>query len=122
LVGLLVYGGRIFDLDPNLDEDRWTCVNAIGQAGTQERMLGAFKKVKLFPFTRACLQDESVRHEISVCVDGAADGEADPEASFFLDVEKRNHAACDAWGELRYKAAQNLHKDLRQLRRKYCTS
>jgi hypothetical protein len=27
-------------------------------------MLGAFKKVKLFPFTRACLQDESVRHEI----------------------------------------------------------
>jgi hypothetical protein len=113
MVGLLVFGGCIFDLDPNLDEDLWTCVNAIGQAGTKERILGAFKKDGLCPFTRACLQDKNVLHEIILCVDGAGDDEADPEACFYLDVEKIKHATCDAWKELRYNAAQTLRKDLR---------
>jgi hypothetical protein len=57
-------------------------VNAIGNAGSREWMLGAFEKVGLYPFMRNCLQDENVHHEIIVNVVGDADNAANPKASF----------------------------------------
>jgi hypothetical protein len=56
-------------------------------------MIGAFKKVGLCPFTRARLQDENVRHDNFVHVDGDDDDGEDTEASFYFDVKNRNHSA-----------------------------
>jgi hypothetical protein len=52
-------------------------VNAIGNVGSLERMIGAFQKVGVCPFTRQCLQDESVCHAIIINVDGDADDGGD---------------------------------------------
>jgi hypothetical protein len=65
--------GRIFDLEPYLDHERWICVNAIGNVGS-------------LPFTRQHLQDDNACHEIIANSDGVTDAGANLEASFYLDV------------------------------------
>jgi hypothetical protein len=96
MVGLLVFGARIFDLELDLDDVCWMRVNAIWNAGTLERMIDALEKVGLCPFTIECLQDENVHHDIIITVDGDADYAADPEALLYFDVDRINRSACDA--------------------------
>jgi hypothetical protein len=49
-----VGGGRIYYLEPDLDHGRWMNV------GSLERMIGAFEKVGLCPFTKQYLQDKNM--------------------------------------------------------------
>jgi hypothetical protein len=53
-----------------------------------------WKLIGIAPFTRECLSDSQVRHEIVVDQEGTIDVDADPLTTKLLQIETLNKAAC----------------------------
>ena len=52
-----------------------------------------WRKLGFFPFTRKCLQDSKVKHEVVVLDDGTIDIDADPTTVVLMEFEKENKQA-----------------------------
>lgn len=85
-IWLLLFGGVV---SPTL-----TLENAFESAFNRQENLWAWKKVGACPFTRACLQDSKVRHEVVLDETGAIDVDADPVAMQLLALEDKNKVCC----------------------------
>ena len=51
------------------------------------------KKLGFSPFTRSCLEDTKVKHELIIRADGTIDETADPNTFVMLALEEENKAA-----------------------------
>jgi len=89
LIGLFVYGG----VDPVTNEEY---ENAFQAGFSKERNLSAWAKVGAAPLTRACLDDEQVRH------DGGTQDEQDPMSAHLRTIQSKNDHAVFCLNTLSY--------------------
>ena len=89
-IPLLVFGG-----DYTNDEGVVLCrlESAFDEAFSFERNQEVWKKLGFYQFTRACLLDAKVKHEVVVLADGTIDLEADPLALVLMRYENENKEA-----------------------------
>ena len=91
-IPLLVFGG-----DYTNNEGVVLChlESAFDEAFSFERNqeVWKWKKLGFCPFTRACLLDAKVKHEVVLLADGTIDIEADPQSTILIEFEKENKEA-----------------------------
>ena len=89
-IPLLVFGG-----DYTNDEGVVLCrlEGAFDEAFSFDRNQQVWRKLGFYPFTRACLLDAKVKHEVVVRADGTIDLEADPLAHVLMKYENENKEA-----------------------------
>ena len=58
-----------------------------------EKNKQVWKKLGFSPFTRSCLEDTKVKHELIIRADGTIDETADPNTFVMLALEEENKAA-----------------------------
>ena len=73
--------------------------HAFDRAFGVERSREVWRKIGISPFTRNCLQNSNVAHELIMLEDGTIDLEADPSTVALIDIERKNHAAVNALNE-----------------------
>ena len=74
--------------------------SAFDEAFSFDRNQEVWKKLGFYPFTRACLLDAKVKHEVVVLADGTIDLEADPLAHVLMRYENENKEAVAKINEL----------------------
>ena len=86
-IPLLVFGGLVDGNNIGLE-------SAFKVAFGFERNIDIWRLIGISPFTRECLRDEQVRHDIMVDADGIVDVDADPLTEKLLQIELLNKGAC----------------------------
>ena len=67
--------------------------NAFDKAFAVTKNKMVWEKIGITPFTRKCLSDSNVAHELILLADGTIDLDADPSTVALMDYEKKNNAA-----------------------------
>ena len=88
-IPLLVFGGDY------INEGVVLChlESAFDEAFSFDRNQEVWKKLGFYPFTRACLLDAKVKHEVVLRPDGSIDLDADPQSTILIEIEKENKEA-----------------------------
>jgi hypothetical protein len=68
------------------------CNNAVQISASKEKMKAVFTKIGVVTFTRECLNDKHVRHDICL-VNGEAVDVLDPMPTYYIRLEAENKAA-----------------------------
>ena len=89
-IPLMVFGGDFKDEDGAV-----LChlQSAFDEAFSFDRNQEVWRKLGFNPFTRACLLDAKVKHEVVVLADGTIDLEGDPLSHLLMKYEQQNKAA-----------------------------
>ncbi|OEU17850.1 hypothetical protein FRACYDRAFT_238278 [Fragilariopsis cylindrus CCMP1102] len=89
-IPLMVFGGDFKDEDGAV-----LChlQSAFDEAFSFDRNQEVWRKLGFNPFTRACLLDAKVKHEVVVLADGTIDLEGDPLSHLLMKYEQENKAA-----------------------------
>jgi hypothetical protein len=98
-MGLLFFGGCIFDDDQDPNN---VCENALHMSASKEKTIAVFAKIGVVPFTRECINDKRVRHEICL-VDGEAVDALDPMTSYYVGLQADNQDIVAQLNSLGYK-------------------
>ena len=80
-IPLLIFGG---------DPQEIGLKSAFEEAFAFEKNIKIWGDIGLYPFTRKCLEDNNVKHEIVTLQDGTIDVDADPLAVKLLEIEDPN--------------------------------
>ena len=96
-IPLLVFGG---DYSNNEGVVLCNLESAFDEAFSFDRNQEVWRKLGFYPFTRACLLDAKVKHEVVVLADGLIDLEADPLAHVLMRYENENKEAVAKINEL----------------------
>ena len=67
--------------------------SAFDEAFSFDRNQEVWRKLGFYPFTRACLLDSKVKHEVVLLADGTIDLDADPQSTILIEFEKENKEA-----------------------------
>ena len=67
--------------------------SAFDEAFLFDRNQEVWRKLGFYPFTRACLLDAKVKHEVVLRADGSINIEADPQSHILMEFEKENKEA-----------------------------
>ena len=80
-IPLLIFGGDPLEIGLK---------SAFEEAFVFEKNIKIWGDIGLYPFTRKCLEDNNVKHEIVTLEDGTIDVDADPLAVKLLEIEDLN--------------------------------
>jgi hypothetical protein len=89
-IPLLVFGG---DYTNNEGDVLCHIESAFDEAFSFDRNQEVWRKLGFLPFTRACLLDAKVKHEVVLLADGTIDLDADPQSTILIEFEKENKEA-----------------------------
>ena len=89
-IPLLVFGGDFKNEDGLL---LCNIPSAFDEAFSFDRNQEVWRKLGFNPFTRACLLDAKVKHQVVVLADGTVDIEADPQSHILMQYEQENKEA-----------------------------
>ena len=88
-IPLLIFGG----VGTNKSNKSIELEDAFQAAFGYEKNKQVWKKLGFSPFTRSCLEDTKVKHELIIRADGTIDETADPNTFEMLALEEENKAA-----------------------------